>query len=134
MSVQHLHNRYFFQVGIAVVACFGTSISAQEKEEEAETSAEPVEEIVVVAPKPGGRNRVDDIYMAPVRARALKDIQQLEMDRVEYEWRTAKVVEKPSRIRWGYDPTDDYHLRTEIALKDDNFGGTKPATLFRVGF
>ena len=133
MSVQRKDQGHIFRVGIAVIAGFGVTVSAQETEEEA-TSAESVEEIIVVAPKPGGRKRVDDIYMDPVRARVLKDLQELEKDQEEYEWRTIKAVKSPPRIKWGYDPTDDYYLRNEISLKDDNFGGTKPATLFQVGF
>ncbi len=52
----------------------------------------------------------------------------------EYEWRTSATVESPSRIKWGYDPRDDYKMRNEMDLTDLNFEQTKPATLFRLEF
>jgi hypothetical protein len=134
MSALRSLHVYTFGAAAAVVALFGATVFAQETEDEQENSAEEIEEIVVVAPKPGGRKRVDDIYIDPVRARVLKDLNELKKDQEEYEWRTAKVVIDPPRIKWGYDPTDDYHMRNSMSLEDEAWGKTKPATLFRVGF
>jgi len=52
----------------------------------------------------------------------------------EYEWRKSAVVKSPSRIKWGYDPRDDYKMRNEMDLLDLNWEQTKPATLFRLEF
>ena len=123
-----------FGAAVAVVALFGATVAAQETEDEQANGAEEVEEIIVIAPKPGRRKRVDDIYMDPVRARVLKDLNALKKDQEEYEWRTVKAVVDPPRIEWGYDPTDDYHMRSRMSLEDEAWGKTKPATLFKVGF
>ena len=123
-----------FGVAVSVVAFFGATVAAQETEDEQANSAEEVEEIIVVAPKPGGRKRVDDIYIDPVRARVLKDLNELKKDQEEYEWRTVRAVVDPPRIKWGYDSADDYHRRNSMSLEDEAWGKTKPATLFKVGF
>ncbi len=34
----------------------------------------------------------------------------------EYKWRRSAAVESSSRIKWGYDPRDDYKMRNEIDL------------------
>ena len=123
-----------FGTAVAVLVFYGASVFAQQADDEPVSDDEEIEEIVVVAPKPGGRKQVDDIYTDPVRVRVLKDLHEMEKDQEEYEWRVAAVPETPSRIRWGYDPTDDYQLRNSINLEDENWGKTKPATLFKVGF
>ncbi len=52
----------------------------------------------------------------------------------EYEWRKSAAVENPPRIKWGYDPRDDYRMRNEMDLLDLDWEKTKPATLFRLEF
>jgi hypothetical protein len=128
---------YKFGTAAALVALFGVAAFAQQADEEPADESEAVEdieEIIVVAPKPGSRRRVDKEYEDPTRARLLKELYELEALEEEYEWRKSAAVESPSRIKWGYDPRDDYKMRNEMDLTDLNFEQTKPATLFRLEF
>jgi len=137
MSVMRSFVVYKFGTAAALVALFGAAAFAQQADEEPADESEAVEsieEIIVVAPKPGSRRRVDEEYEDPTRARLLKELYELETLEEEYEWRTSATVDSPSRIKWGYDPRDDYKMRNEMDLTDLNFEQTKPATLFRVEF
>ncbi len=137
MSVVRSFVVYKFGAAAALVALFGVAAFAQQADEEPADESEAVEavdEIIVVAPKPGSRKRVDKEYEDPTRARLLKELYELEVLEEEYEWRTSATVESPSRIKWGYDPRDDYKMRNEMDLTDLNFEQTKPATLFRLEF
>ena len=137
MSVMRSFAVYKFGAAAALVAFFGAAAFAQQADEEPADESEAVElieEIIVVAPKPGSRRRVDKEYEDPTRARLLKELYELEVLEEEYEWRTSATVESPSRIKWGYDPRDDYKMRNEMDLTDLNFEQTKPATLFRLEF
>jgi hypothetical protein len=125
---------YLFGAAVAVVAFFAAAASSQEADEEPAVDSGEIEEIVVVARKPGSRKKIDDIYLDPVRARVLKDLHEMQKDQEEYEWRTAKAVANPPRISWGYDPTDDYYKRQQLSLEEEAWGKTKPATLFKIGF
>jgi hypothetical protein len=121
--------------------CLPLAVYAQEESEQsedtAETDAPAVEEIVVIAPRPGSRRRVDDEYIDPVRARVLKDLYALKRDEEEVEALDAAsdrpIVSTP-RVRVGYDPTEDYLRRSEISLDDPQRETTRPATIFRVNF
>ena len=137
MSVMRSFAVYKFGAAAALVAFFGAAAFAQQADEEPADESEAVElieEIIVVAPKPGSRRRVDKEYEDPTRARLLKELYELEVLEEEYEWRTSATVESPSRIKWGYDPRDDYKMRNEMDLTGLNFEQTKPATLFRLEF
>ncbi len=137
MSLMRSFVVFKFGAAAALVALFGVAAFAQQADEEPADESEAVEEleeIIVVAPKPGSRRRVDKEYEDPTRARLLKELYELEVLEEEYEWRTSATVESPSRIKWGYDPRDDYKMRNEMDLTDLNFEQTKPATLFRLEF
>ncbi len=137
MSVKRSFAVYKFGAAAALVALFGVAAFAQQADEEPADESEAVEaidEIIVVAPKPGSRRRVDKEYEDPTRARLLKELYELEVLEEEYEWRTSGTVDSPSRIKWGYDPRDDYKMRNEMDLLDLNWEQTKPATLFRLEF
>jgi hypothetical protein len=125
---------YKFGAAAALVALFGAAAFAQQADEEPADESEAVDEIIVVAPKPGSRRRVDKEYEDPTRARLLKEHYEMEVLEEEYEWRTSATVDSPSRIKWGYDPRDDYKMRNEMDLLDLNWEQTKPATLFRLEF
>lgn len=59
-----------FGAAAALVALFGAAAFAQQADEEPADESEAVEaidEIIVVAPKPGGRRRVDEDYARPPR-------------------------------------------------------------------
>jgi len=134
MSVMWSFVVYKFGTAAALVALFGAAAFAQQADEEPAGESEAVDEIIVVAPKPGSRRQVDKEYEDPTRARILKDLYEMETLEEEYEWRKSAAVESPSRIKWGYDPRDDYKMRNEMDLQDLNWEQTKPATLFRLEF
>lgn len=137
MAVTRSFVVFKFGTAAALVALFGAAAFAQQADEEPADESEAVEaidEIIVVAPKPGGRRRVDKDYEDPTRARLLKEHYEMEVLEEEYEWRKSAAVESPSRIKWGYDPRDDYKMRNEMDLLDLNWEQTKPATLFRLEF
>ena len=125
---------YQFRIAIAIVAFFGAAVSAQEADEEQADDSEVIEEIIVVAPKPGDRRRVDQEYEDPVRAKLLKDFYEMQEDKEELEWRQSTAAEDQSRITWGYDPTDEYRMRKEMDLLELPSENSKPATLFRFKF
>ena len=134
MSVMRSFVVYTFGMAAGIVALFGAAGFAQETDEEPADEGEPIEEIIVIAPKPGDRRRVDREYEDPVRAKLLKDFYKMQEDKEEFEWRKSAAAESPSRIKWGYDPRDEYRMRNEMALQDLPSERTKPATLFRFKF
>ena len=118
----------------ALVLLFGAAAFAQEAVEEPADDSTVVDEIIVTGSKPGSRKRLDPQYEDPTRARLLKDFHKMQADEVEYLWRKSAAEDSPSRIKWGYDPADDYQMRSNLDLQDLNWGQTKPATLFRFEF
>ncbi len=131
----------YLGIAAAFAVLFGAVAFAQEANDEpvdeapADTSEqiEEIEEILVIAPKPGGRRRVDQEYEDPVRAQLLRDFYKMQDDQAEFEWRDT-APKTPSRITWGYDPRDEYRMRNEMDLQALPSERTKPATLFRVDF
>ena len=127
-----------FLAGKSVVAAamilFSGGVIAQEADDETVDEDEDVEEIIVVAPKSGDRRRVDQEYEDPARAELLKEFHKMQADKEEYEWRKSAASENPSRIKWGYDPADDYQMRNKLDLQDLPWEKTKPATVFRFEF
>ncbi len=118
----------------AVLLC-GAVAFAQEPEEAETDEDESVEEIIVVAPRPGDRRRVEpDVLDDPLRARIMKDLAEAEADREEFEWRRQQAIENPSRIKLGYDPRDEYEMRREMDPLELPMDRNKPATLFRIQF
>lgn len=139
--------RRFIVDGFAIalaIAAFGSAVtSAQETDDEAvveseelevSEESEEIEEIVVFAPKPGDRRRLDEEYEDPVKAQLLKDFYQMQADQEESAWRNAAAEDDSSRISWGYDPADEYRMRNEMALHDLPSERTKPASIFKVNF
>ena len=138
--------RYFsvenLGIAAAVAVFFGAVAFAQEANDEPADVApvatseeiEELEEIIVIAPKPGSRKRVDQEYEDPVRAQLLKDFYKMQEDEEEFEWRDTGAAKTPSRISWGYDPRDEYRMRNEMDLQSLPSQNVKPATLFRVDF
>ncbi len=134
MSVMRSFVFYKFATAAALVALFGAAVFAQQADEEPANESEEVEEIIVIAPKPGSRKRVDKEYEDPTRARLLKELYEMQAMEEEYEWRKSAAEDNPSRIKWGYDPTDDYKRRNEMDLLDLDWEKTKPATIFKLEF
>ena len=125
---------YEIGAAAALVLLFGAAAFAQQADEEPADESEIVDEIIVSGSKTGRRKRVDEEYEDPVRARLLKDLHEMQADEEEYEWRKSAATASPSRIKWGYDPRDDYQMRNNRDREDLNWGKTKPATLFRLEF
>ena len=130
---------YKTRIAVATVVLIGATAFAQEANDEPADEApaatsEEIEEIIVIAPKPGARKRVDQEYEDPVRAQLLKDFYKMQDDAEEFEWRDTGAAKTPSRITWGYDPRDEYRMRNEMDMQALPLDRTKPATLFRVDF
>ncbi len=139
MSAMRNFSVYRFGIAAAIAVLFGAAAFAQEANDEPADDApaatsEEIEEIIVIAPKPGARKRVDPEYEDPVRAQLLKDFYKMQDDAEEFEWRDTGAAKTPSRITWGYDPRDEYRMRNEMDLQSLPSERTKPATLFRVDF
>ncbi len=134
MSVMRKFVLYPFGMAAALVALIGVAVPAQEADEEPADDSETIEEIIVIAPRPGARRRIDKEYEDPVRAQLLKDFYKMQEDQEEYEWRKAATEENLSRIKWGYDPSDEYQMRRQMDLQELPSERTKPATLFRFNF
>jgi hypothetical protein len=126
-----------FGIAVAIfVFATATTAFAQEAEDEADVAedvSEEIEEITVSGRRPGDRRRVDEEYEDPVKAQLLKDFYQMKEDMKESAWRET-AAEDSSRISWGYDPADEYHMRNEMALQDLPSERTKPASIFKVNF
>ena len=134
MSFKRQFRLLGFGVAAAALALACGSTLAQEADEEPVADDEEMEEIVVIAPKPGSRRRLDEVYEDPLKARILKELYEMRADQEESEWRQKLAEESDSRIRLGYDPRDEYRLRNEMDLTDLPMDNNKPATLFRIGF
>lgn len=136
---------YRNRVAVATVLLLGATVFAQETNDEAVgeeavvtseaiEETEAIEEIIVFAPRPGSRKRVDQEYEDPIRAKLLKDFYKMQEEEAEFNWRKSAAAENPSRITWGYDPRDEYRMRNEMDLHTLPSQNVKPATLFRVDF
>ncbi len=139
MSAMRNFSVYRFGIAAAIAVLFGAAVFAQEANDESADEApadtsEQIEEILVIAPKPGARKRLDQVYEDPVRAQLLKDFYKMQDDAEEFEWRDTGAAKTPSRITWGYDPRDEYRMRNEMDMQALPLDRTKPATLFRVDF
>lgn len=117
-----------------MIVLYGAAAFAQETDEDDSADGEKIEEIVVTARKPGDRSRVDQEYEDPLRARILRELHKLELLEEEYEWRAAVEEPSPSRIRWGYDPREEYRMRNEMSLREVPWENSKPATIFSIDF
>lgn len=118
----------------AIVMLFCSAAFGQETDDQATDESEVIDEIVVVEPKPGDRRRVDKEYEDPTRAQLLKELYEMQTLEEEYEWRKSGAAKRPSRIKWGYDPRDEYRLRSEMNLQDLPSEQIKPATSFKIQF
>ncbi len=134
MSVLPKRLAHRFAAAAAIVTLFGTTALAQQADEvPEEEEVEPIEEIIVVAPRPGSRKRLDISYEDPMRARLLKELYEMQEIDKEMAWREAG--KSSDGVNWGYDPRDDYHSFSELdtTLGPDS-DRTKPATLFKFEF
>ncbi len=141
MSAMRKFSVDYLGIAAASAVLIGAVVFAQEAIDEpvdeapAATSEEieEIEEIIVFAPKPGSRKRLDPEYEDPVRAQLLRNFYKMQDDQAEFEWRDT-ATKTTSRIAWGYDPRDEYRMRNEMDLQALPSENVKPATLFRVDF
>lgn len=118
-----------------LLLAIGSIAAAQEAETDAGTDdADEIDEIIVLAPRPGDRRRLPREFEDPVRARVLKDLYEMKMLEEEYEWRREAIDPSPSRIKLGYDPRDDYRRREEMDILAPGWQTVEPATIFRFEF
>ena len=147
MSANRSFFDYEFGIAAAMLALAGTVVFAQEANEAAADASaevadlpalvpasEEIEEIVVTAPKPGARRRLDPVYVDPMRERLLRDLDEMQRIDQESAWRQSGVDNSSSRIKWGYDPRDEYRIRSEMDVMDLPSDWTRPATVFSVEF
>ena len=121
-----------FALAASVMLAAAFAQDDQEAAEEDADDKESIEEIIVVAPKPGDRRRVDPDFEDPVKAKLLKDFYRMKEDQEEFEWRKSAAAENDSRITWGYDPSDEYEMRKQMDLQELPSERTRPATLFKI--
>jgi hypothetical protein len=147
MSANRSFFDYKFAIAAAMLALPGTVVFAQEANEAAADAgaqvedlpalapaSEEIEEIIVTAPKPGARRRLDPVYVDPMRERLLKDLDEMQRIDEESAWRQSGVDNSSSRIKWGYDPRDEYRIRSEMDVMELPSDWTRPATVFSVEF
>lgn len=111
------------------------SEAASETDEAAETVAadESVEEIIVVAPRPGARRDMPREYEDPMRARLLRELYESRRDQAELARMAAEAEENEGRVRFGYDPSRDRDDLEEEMLTPQR-ETTRPATIFSIEF
>lgn len=134
MSVSPKRLAHRFATAAAIVTIIGTTAFSQQADEvPEEEKVEPIEEIIVVAPRPGSRKRLDISYEDSMRVRLLKELYEMQEIDKEMAWREAG--KSSDGVKWGYDPRDDYHSFSELdtTLGPDS-DRTKPATLFKFEF
>ncbi len=100
--------------------------------ETTEEDAGPVEEIVVVAPRPGARRRIE--FDDPERARLLRELYQSREDQAELARLAAIADEQDQRIRLGYNPEIDGPPELEEQMAIPQRETTQPATIFTIQF
>lgn len=91
---------------------------------------EAVEEIIVVAPRPGGRRRIE--FDDPERARLLRELYASREDQEELARMAAIADEQDRRIRLGYNPELERppDLGERMAIPQNET--TQPATIFTI--
>ena len=93
-----------------------------------------IENIVVIAPFPDGPLSLDPSYDELLKARIRKEIEILMRESEAEDWRAEFTEENDSRIKFGYNPSDEYRIRNEVELSPDINEIVKPATVFRLQF
>lgn len=111
------------------------AVQGQEQDAaEEEADNDEVEEIIVVAPRPGARRRLDPELEDPLRARILRELYEMREDEVEVAILDAAAASGERRILFGYDPTEDYLRRREFDLTTPQRETLRPATILRIRF
>ena len=138
MFVHHTSQLIRRGIIVAALAFGGTIAFAQVDDEQFTDEDEVIDEIVVIAGgKTGDPVDVDALYLQMMQEMLMLDKDRLRALEEEVAWRSssAATVENPSRIQWGYDPSDELRMRRDLDLGDDATSfHTRPATVFRIGF
>ncbi len=125
------------RLGALTMALAVANAVAQDDDQRSQEDPEDtMDEIVVVGPKPGDQVDLEARYESQLQTMIRKEIKRMRILEEEYEWRKSDSlnVEKPSRIKWGYDPKVELEMRRNTDLTDLPMDNTKPATLFRFQF
>ena len=117
------------------VALATRTAQGQEQSDASEAADnDEVEEIIVVAPRPGARRRLDPELEDPLRARILRELYEMREDEAEVAILDAAARSRESRIEFGYDPTEDYLRRREFDATTPQRETVRPATILRIRF
>lgn len=121
-----------------VCLCISSPALAQTDEtppnDDEDSSTDTMDEIVVTARKPGDRRRVEIPYEELMRERLLEEMELMQREQEEFDWRRGPRVEDPSRISFGYRPQDRYREGVDDSLTRLPMEKTRPATIFRFEF
>jgi hypothetical protein len=124
-----------------VAVLLGMSAVAQteqdaEAEPEETPSAAPLDEIIVTGEREGDQERVDPRDEEVLRARVFEEFRQIREEEEDQAFRASlpEPVERPSGVRWGYDPKDELRMRRETSLIELQQDYPKPATLVTIKF
>jgi len=95
-----------------------------------------IDEIIVYGGRSGDPVDHSALYDAELRQQVFDEVDRLRELEEEYAWRAGDLteVESPSRIKWGYDPRDEYRVRQDRSLTELPIDRNKPATIFSVDF
>lgn len=108
---------------------------ADENAESPESQSEITEEIIVYAPRLGGRIDLDARYEELLRSNLIKQLDRTREMEEENRWRLSlSLAESSSRIKWGYDLDAELRIRRNTKLLDLPIDDNKPATIFRFQF
>ena len=94
---------------------------------------EAVEEIIVIAPRPGSR-RGPIAFDDPERARLLRELYQSREDQEELARLAALADEQDRRIRLGYNPDLERPPSLDEQMATPQRETTQPATIFTIQF
>lgn len=124
-----------------VLVCLAGLAFAQSEEPPATSEAADEEqkgpamdEIVVVAEKPGDRRGVETPYEELMRQRILEEYDRAVREQEELAWRQQPSVSQPSRINFGYRPQDQQRDELGSSFNRLPMDRVKPATVFRFEF
>jgi len=92
---------------------------------------ETVEEIIVIAPRPGSR-RGPIAFDDPERARLLRELYQSREDQEELARLAALADEQDRRIRLGYNPDLERPPSLDERMATPQRETTQPATIFTI--
>ncbi len=123
--------------GLACLCLSSLALAQSDAQDESEEESGPpraMDEIVVTAEKPGDRSTLETPYEEQLRQRLLKELEAMEREQEELDWRRGPRIDNPSRMSFGYRPQDRTRDNTDDSLTRLPMENTRPATIFRFEF